>query len=194
MSDRDASRDVELQQLLLSRVGRGEPSALAELYELLAAPLGALAYRILGNPDEVEEVLQDVFVAIWNHAAHYDPMLSRPFSWMIVITRRLCWNRLRARGRHERKLKALEESGRGPVIPLQERAPSEQVEGLEWVELAKDRMHQLPERQERVLQMSLFDGLTHEEIASALDLPLGTVKTWIRRGLIKMKEQLEVES
>ncbi len=194
MGEVPENRDVELHRELLVRIGKGEESALSQLYDLLAAPLASLAYRILGNREEVQEVLQDVFVAIWNHAGNYDPKLSRPFSWMIVITRRLCWNRLRSRGRHQRKLKALEESGRGPVIPLSEKVPSEQVEGTELSESVQHRMKSLPEAQERVLHMSLFDGFTHEEIAGILDLPLGTVKTWIRRGLMKVKEQLEVES
>jgi len=187
----DRSHDIELHKDLIRKVGLGDAHALSELYELLSKPVAALAYRIVGQKEEVEEVLQDVFVAIWNHASSYDPELSRPFSWIVVITRRLCWNRLRSRGRHQRKLDALESQGAGPVIPEAATDPSDQVEFIEMSEQLKSRLEGFPETQEKVIEMALYDGLTHEQIAEEMNLPLGTVKTWIRRGLSKVKKEME---
>jgi RNA polymerase sigma-70 factor, ECF subfamily len=187
----DAGYDVELQRELLLRIGRGETAALARLYDLLAPPLASLAQRILGSPDDVEEVLQDVFLAIWKHAATYDPMRSRPFSWMVLITRRLCWNRLRAKGRHQRKLDALHLEPEAAVLPRSSARPDVSVEREELAAKIEEKVQELPEKQEKVLQMALYDGFSHEEIAGILGIPLGTVKTWIRRGTMRIKEALE---
>lgn len=194
MTSLQPSHDVELHRELLLRVGKGETRAFNVLYDLFSKPLAALAYRILGNAEEVDEVVQDTFLAVWKHAVDYDPALSRPFSWMIVITRRLCWNRLRSKGRHDRKLSALEMEGMGPVIPESERLPSVMAEQHEFSEKLQDRLMDFPEKQERVIHMALFDGFTHEEIAGVMDLPLGTVKTWIRRGLLRIRDELEAQS
>ncbi len=194
MSEINPSFDVELQRELLLRIAKGETAALSKLYELLSKPVAGLAYRILGNKEEVEEVLQDVFVAIWKHAKNYDPGVSRPFSWIVVITRRLCWNRLRSRGRHNRKIVALEVEGVGPVIPEADKLPSENTESHELSDLVKEQLEAFPEKQEKVIHMALFDGFTHEEIAGVMDLPLGTVKTWIRRGLLKIRKEMETEA
>lgn len=175
------------------RISKGEIAAFSRLYDLFAKPLSALVYRILRDMDEVEEVVQDVFVVIWNQASKYDPILSRPFSWIVVIAKRMCWNKLRARGRHNRKLQALESEGSGPVIPASEKLPSELTEIIEVSEDVQRRLELFPETQEKVIQMALYDGFTQEEIADVMDLPLGTVKTWIRRGVLKIRKELESE-
>ena len=191
VNESNATHDVEYHQSLLRLIAQGDAQAFAELYALLSKPIAALAYRILGSQEEVEEVLQDAFLAIWNHAASYDPELSRPFSWMVMITRRLCWNRLRSKGRHLRKLEALEVEQSGPVIPEPEELPSKAIERSDLSQKVKSRLAQFPERHEEVIEMALYDGMTHEEISQVMDLPLGTVKTWIRRGLSKVKSELE---
>ena len=183
--------DVALQRELLLRIARGEADALARMYDLFAAPLASLAQRILGSSEDVEEVLQDAFLAIWKHAGSYDPTRSRPFSWMVLITRRLCWNRLRAKSRHQRKLDALQLEPDAAVLPQQVGGPDHLAERHELAAKIESKVQEFPERQEQVLQMALYDGFSHEEIAGILELPLGTVKTWIRRGTLRIKEALE---
>jgi RNA polymerase sigma-70 factor, ECF subfamily len=190
----DPNYDLSLHKELLLRIGRGEKAAFERLYDLFEKPLYSLAYRILGNREEVEEVIQDVFIIVWKRAADYDPRLSRPFSWIIVITRRLCWNKLRSKGRHSRKINALIGEGQADVHPKYEALPSETTEKSEISEQIKDEIGEFPDLQRRCLELALYDGFTHEEIASMVDLPLGTVKTWIRRGVLKLKSKLKVRT
>lgn len=193
MKKTDSCFDVSLHKELLLRVGRGESVAFGQLYDLLSKPLYALAYRILNNKEEVEEVIQDVFVVIWNRAADYDARLSRPFSWMIVITRRLCWNKLRSKGRQLRKISALESERHADVNPKAEKEPGEHMEKLELSAHMRERISAFPELQRKCLESAIYDGFTHEEISVMLDIPLGTVKTWIRRGILRLKSELGVE-
>ena len=193
MRTNDPHFDVSLHKELLLRIGRGEKSAFERLYDLFEKPLYALAYRILGDQEEVEEVLQDAFLIVWRRAADYDPTISRPFSWLIVITRRLCWNKLRSKGRHARKLTALTEENQADVNPKDTPLPNETTEREELSEQVKDEIGMLPELQQRCLELALYDGFTHEQIASMVDQPLGTVKTWIRRGVLKLKSNLKAK-
>lgn len=193
MTETNPSFDVSLHKELILRVGRGERVAFGQLYDLLSKPLYALAYRILNNKEEVEEVIQDVFVVIWNRAADYDAKLSRPFSWMIVITRRLCWNKLRSKGRQLRKISALENENYADVNPTAEKLPGEQVEKLELSDQMREHISEFPELQRKCLKLAIYDGFTHDEISGMLDIPLGTVKTWIRRGILRLKSELGVE-
>ena len=190
MRANDPNFDVSLHKELLLRIARGEKSAFERLYDLFEKPLYALAYRILGDQEEAEEVIQDTFIIVWRRAGDYDPALSRPFSWLIVITRRLCWNKLRSKGRYTRKLTALADATQVDVNPKNEAMPRETAEREELSEQIKDEIAGLPELQQRCLELALYDGFTHEQIASMVDQPLGTVKTWIRRGILKLKSNL----
>ena len=194
MKDNDPNYDVSFHKELLLRVGRGEKAAFMLLYDLFEKPLFALAYRILGDQGEAEEVIQDAFVTVWRRASDYDPAISRPFSWLIVITRRLCWNKLRSKGRYIRKLTALSGEEQADVNPKNEVIPSETTEKTEVSEQIKEEIAEFPELQQRCLELALYDGFTHDEIASMVDQPLGTVKTWIRRGILKLKSKLEIRT
>jgi len=171
---------------LLQQVGFGDRDALRRLYERFADPLFSLAVRMLGDSQEAEEALQDTFLKIWQHAKTYNPDKSRPFTWVVTIMRRRCIDSLRKRQRRfgtdslevENTLAAP-----GPAVTTQ-------VEASDTVDAVKAALSQAPEGQKKALEMALFSGMTHLEIAQTLKQPLGTVKSWLQRGLRQLRTTL----
>ena len=179
----------ESQAGLLHRIAAQDRQALAEFYDQTAAVLFSTAVRILGDAHEAEEIVQDVFVQIWNKAATFDDALGAPFHWAVGITRNRSIDRLRARQRRTRALeKMTEETANQPAasVPRNEFALSE--EELTGVRSAVKR---LPSDQRQAIEMAFFGGMAHSEIAGALNQPLGTVKARIRRGMLKLRESLQ---
>jgi len=179
----------ESQAELLRRIAAQDQQALAEFYDQMAAVLFSTAVRILGDAHEAEEVIQDVFVQIWNKAATFDVTLGAPFHWTLSITRNRCIDRLRTRQRRSSLLADLTEAAALESIPCM---PSAQ-KGLSAAEAAAVRsaVDQLPVEQGQAIAMAFFGGLTHLEIAQALNEPLGTTKARIRRGMVKLRESLQ---
>jgi RNA polymerase sigma factor (sigma-70 family) len=167
---------------LLRLVADRQPAALGALYDRYASTLLALARRILGNPADGEEVLQEVFLHVWNHAGRYDADRSSVSTWLILITRSRAIDRLRTR-------KVVE---RTHETSVQENPPEHaSPEGVETVLIRERRervgreMVKLPAEQRQVLELAFYHGLSQSEIAAKADLPLGTVKT---RTLLAMKK------
>jgi RNA polymerase sigma-70 factor, ECF subfamily len=167
---------------LLRQVADRRPEALSALYDRYAATLLALGKRILGSPADAEEVLQEVFLHVWNHAGRYDSGRSSVSTWLTLITRSRAIDRLRTRRVVER---THETSAR--ETPAEHASP----EGVETVfaherrERVRREMAKLPDEQRRVLELAFYEGLSQSEIAAKADLPLGTVKT---RTLLAMKK------
>lgn len=187
MLDRETAH--ESQAHLLRRIAAQDREALAEFYDQTAAVLCSVAVRILGDPHEAEEVVQDVFVQIWNKAATFDGALGAPFHWALGITRYRSIDRLRARQRRARVLEeATEESDNHPAA-----SPPQSDFALSEEELVNVRsaVKSLPQDQRQAIELAFFNGLTHQEIAAALSEPLGTVKARIRRGMLKLRDTLE---
>lgn len=179
----------ESQARLLHRIAAQDRQALAEFYDQTAAVLFSTAMRILGDTHEAEEVVQDVFVQIWNKAATFDAALGAPFHWALGITRNRSIDRLRARQRRSRVLEEMtQETGDQPVA-----SPPQDEFALSEEELASVRsaVKSLPQDQRQAIELAFFGGLTHVEIAGALNEPLGTVKARIRRGMLKLRESLQ---
>lgn len=177
------------QARLLRRIAAQDKEALAELYDQVAASLFAATLRILGNSHEAEEVIQDVFVQIWNKAATFNPELGAPFHWAMSIARNRSIDRLRSRQRRAQMLEQLQtwaviESASAVATPQSELAQDE-LAGI------RAAVNQLPPDQRRALDLAFFGGLTHGEIAQVTGEPLGTVKARIRRGMIKLRDTLQ---
>jgi RNA polymerase sigma-70 factor, ECF subfamily len=170
--------DVALVRLVVDR----RPEALSALYDRYAPALLAVARRILGSPADAEEVLQEVFLHVWNHAGRYDAGRSSVSTWLILIARSRAIDRLRARKVVER---THETSAQGNPV---EHASPEGVENVflqERRERVRGEMAKLPGEQRQVLEMAFYEGLSQSEIAARAGLPLGTVKT---RTLLAMKK------
>ena len=178
----------EAQAQLLRRVAAQDRQALGEFYDQTAAPLFSTAFRILGDTHEAEEVVQDVFVQIWNRASTFDGALGTPFHWALGIARNRSIDRLRARQRRSRLLQEMvEQSSTEPEAPMDNQFALNEEEVAQVRQALKD----LPLEQRQSIEMAFFGGMTHAEIASHLDEPLGTIKARIRRGMLRLRESLQ---
>lgn len=183
----DPNPAEESQVQLLRRIASGDRPALAEFYDQVAGPLFSTATRILGDAHEAEEVVQDVFVQIWEKAATFDAALGSPFTWAMRITRNRSIDRLRSRQRRTKLAAQFQENFE--ITAGGENAAAEL--GEEAVGQIRSTVGNLPADQRRVIELAFFGGLTHVEIAETLGEPLGTVKARIRRGMLKLRESLQ---
>jgi RNA polymerase sigma-70 factor (ECF subfamily) len=170
---------------LLARTALGDRSAFAELYRATSAKLFAVSLRIVRERGLAEEVLQDSFVNIWNHAADYAREKSAPMTWMATIVRNRSLDIVR-RSREEPDIddtlaQNLADESASPEREAAERAAAHTL---------RDCLAELEAEQRQTVALAFFHGLTHSELARHLRRPLGTVKTHIRRGLLKLKDCL----
>ncbi|HMO35736.1 MAG TPA: sigma-70 family RNA polymerase sigma factor [Gemmatales bacterium] len=173
---------------VLQRIARGDKSAVQECLARYGGLVWSLARRFLGNPTEAEDAVQDIFVELWKNADRYNPMLSSEPTYITMVARRRLIDRRRKIVR------------RPELVHLPEGVASKQTPGTQRVDLVDEAskaaaaLQELRPEQQRVLRMSVYQGLTHEEISQNTGLPLGTVKTHARRGLIKLREVLGISS
>jgi RNA polymerase sigma-70 factor (ECF subfamily) len=172
---------------LLAATARRDRAAFERLYRETSAKLFGVALRILRREDRAEEVLQDCYVRIWNHAHDYRAGLAAPMTWMTSIVRNRCLDQLR-RPRLEVSdedgalLEAADSGDPGPLAGLEREADARAV---------KRCLETLEAQQRQAIALAFYDGLSHAELARHLREPLGTVKTWVRRGLLRLKRCLE---
>lgn len=177
----------ELLRTLLADSARRDQVAFARLYDATAAKLFAVAVRMLKREDWAEEVLQECYVSIWQNAHKYTTALSAPMTWMISIVRNRCLDRLR-----RPKLEVvLEPSGEGddPLERMPSDAPSplEQLASSTEARALSQCLEALEGKMRQAIALAFYEGLSHAELAQHMREPLGTVKTWIRRGLERLK-------
>lgn len=185
-----SQKNIRLSDVqLLQAVAGGEETALADLYGRYRLILFGLLVRILHSQSEAEEVLQEVFIQVWQRARDFDEARGKPFTWLVTLTRSRAIDRLRALGARER-------ATLGATRDVQEiwsDAVSDAIQS-ERGRLVRKALARLPEEQRRALFLAYFEGLSQSEIAARLSTPLGTVKTRVRSGLIKLREMLEQHS
>lgn len=180
--------EPEILAELMARGALKDQRAFAELYRHTAAKLYGVALRILRRQDWAEEVLQESFVNIWNHLSEYSAAKSAPLTWMtaIVRNRALDWARRpnleRGSDDYELLLEATPDEGRSPEAAL--------VHNRDAHALARC-LEQLPASQRQCITLAYVNGLSHAELAQHMREPLGTVKTWIRRGLERLRGCLD---
>jgi RNA polymerase sigma-70 factor (ECF subfamily) len=179
----------ELQSELLRRIATQDRDALGEFYDQTANPLYSMAYRILGNTGEAEEVIQDVFVLIWTKAGQYDEAKGKAINWALSLTRHLSIDRLRTRQRRSRIMVDFDtEPEWKQVVEL---APAEGALRTHDIAVIQSAVNDLPRDQRQAIELAFFAGHSHQEIAETLNEPLGTVKARIRRGMLKLREALQ---
>jgi RNA polymerase sigma-70 factor (ECF subfamily) len=178
----------KLLENLLEACARRDRGAFARLYEVTAPKLFGVAVRILRREDWAEEVLQDCYVSIWNNAGRYSAGLSAPMTWMTSIVRNRCLDVLR-RPNLEVVLQRPDDDGDDPLEAIASAAPGP-LDDLARSADAKALaacLGRLEAKQRQAIMLAFYDGLSHSELASHMRQPLGTVKTWVRRGLEKLK-------
>ena len=188
--ERDATADLELEMQLLERVGKGDRESFSVLYDRFAKVLFSVAFRVLNSHPAAEDVLQDVFVQIWEKAPLYDATRGKPLTWAITLTRNKAIDRLRSTQRRNRLRDEVEREA-GTAEQFDEKNSLEAVQAVEQGALVRAAMAKLSEDQKHALELAFFSGLTQIEIAERLKEPLGTIKARIRRGMMRLRELLE---
>jgi RNA polymerase sigma-70 factor, ECF subfamily len=171
---------------LLGAICRGDEGALAALYDRYRLILFGLTLRILHDRQESEDILQETFLQVWRRAGDFDATRGRAFTWLVTIARSRALDRLRVLGSRARL--ADEVVAHAAVDDIGDAA--EDAAKSEQGTIVRRALAALPEEQRRTLLLAYFEGLTQSEIAERLGDPLGTVKTRMRSGLIKLKELL----
>lgn len=183
--DLDANRSLIVEAL--ARIPGGDRAALQTVYRLTSTKLFGVALRILGEPSEAEDVLQEVYVTVWRKAGDFDAGRASPMTWLIAIARNRAIDRLRAENRS--RAMAPIEAAAGVA---DDGAPADHA-----LEITQDTAHLhacldgLETHERNALRGAFFDGNTYEELAGRMSVPLGTMKSWIRRAMIKLKTCLE---
>jgi len=186
----DATRAAaDPQQQLIQHVGRGDQAAFAELYDATAALVHGIVLKVVRDPSQTEEVVQEVFVELWRVAPRFDPSRGTVASWVATIAHRRAVDRVRseqaARNRMEREA--------GKVDPPQD-VVADSVVDFEHANFERRRVRRALERltamQRQAVELAYFGGYTYREVAVLLDVPEGTIKTRIRDGMIRLRDEL----
>jgi RNA polymerase sigma-70 factor (ECF subfamily) len=173
---------AETDANLIQRVAGGDSDAFTELYRRFARPVLAMAVRQLGDSGRAEEAAQETFAAVWRSARSFQPERGSGSAWLYAVARHAIIDR--ARQRREPVAEAPEEASA-------EAGPDERAEGSWLAWRVHSALEQVPERERVVLELAYWSGLSQAEIASYLDVPLGTVKTRTRTGLARLAGLLE---
>lgn len=169
---------------VLQRIASGDSGAVQECIDRFGGLVWSLARRFCFNPSEAEDAVQEIFLDVWKSAGRYDPSVASEATFVAMIARRRLIDRRRRSGR-EPSMMELQPGASGgdePAVSAPELAEDAQA--------ALRALESLRPEQQRVLRLSIYQGLSHERIAEATGLPLGTVKTHVRRGLIRIREIL----
>lgn len=172
---------------MLAACALNDRTAFSRLYSITSAKLYGVVLRILYREEWAQDCLQDAYIKVWNNAGNYRPQVAAPMTWMSAIARNQALDLLR---KHKREVMESDDKGRqeqvdGDPLPLEGLSSSDEGMRLQRC------LEQLKEQQRQVIALAYFKGLTHDELAAYTDTPLGTVKTWIRRGLDQLRRCLE---
>ena len=195
MTDHAASRTSEsfrgareaLWRDYLSRCASGDQSALTALYEESSSLVYSVALRLLGDAADAEEVTMDVYTQVWRHAANYEDARGSVTAWLITLARSRAIDRVRSRSGRLQKETALPDTF---DLPAEGASPERHTEETQRRRHVMRALETLPPEQREVVRLAFYAGLTHSELAARLQQPLGTVKTRLRIGMTKLREQL----
>lgn len=190
MSIEPEADDRAVEMDLLRRVAQRDRAAFEELYSRYSNVLYATALKFLKEDADAQDVVQDVFIQIWDKAKLYDPAKGKPLTWAMTMTRNRSIDRIRAIQRRSRLRDEFEQE----TVFDESAGVREALYGVDASEKGKilrDAVSQLSPQQKTVIELAFFRGLTQSEIADKLGEPLGTIKARARRGLMKLKEALE---
>lgn len=173
---------------LLARVANGDRAAFRTLYSVAAPKLMGVLVRMLGTRSEAEDALQEVFTRVWVRAGRFDPALGRGLPWLVTIARNLAIDRLRARpfegavGDEEDESGTVQDSRPGAEARLQ---------ALDDARRVVDCMGQLEPDRAAAVRGAYLQGLSYQQLAERHSVPLNTMRTWLRRSLLRLKECIE---
>ena len=176
---------------LLSRIAMGDQAAFGEFYELTSAHLYGVAIRILRDPPAAEELLQEAYVNVWHHAGSYEVAKSQPMTWLTSIVRNRCLDQLRRREVETVTLTPDDDDAADYDLPSDAMTPVEMLVAGAEARSVRDCVETLDAGPKQAIALAFYQGLSHSELAAHLREPLGTVKSWVRRGLERLKNCLD---
>lgn len=177
---------------LVSGMAHGDEHAATTLYDRHGAVMYGLAIRMLGEPADAEEVVLDAFAQAWREAGRFDGSRGSVLGWLTTIVRSRALDAIRARGRRAKMVEKAGASSDEPVAMSQALpAPDQEVDASDRAVAVGAALRTLPDPQRRAIELAFFEGLTHQEVAERLREPLGTVKTRIRLGMLKLRDMLD---
>ena len=188
----DPASDLDAEIALLQRVAQGDRVSFETLYDRFSGVLFSTAYRVLNNQEAAEDVLQDVFIQIWEKAPLYDPARGKPMTWAVTLTRNKAIDRLRSTVRRNRLQDDVEREAE-TFEQFDDRSSFDAVAAGETNQIVRDAIQKLSNDQREAIELAFFSSLTQTEIAERLHEPLGTIKARIRRGMMKLREVLNPE-
>lgn len=186
MPSADTTRipDIEHElRELIRKISRGCESALGKLYDRMISQVFGLALKILRSRAEADEVTLDVFKQIWDKAYDYTPERGTPSAWLITLTRSRAIDKLRSDMRRRSLQDTLHDD-----IPADTDPPDETAETREKRAFIEKALSELPPKQRESIELAYFHGLTQTEISAHMNEPLGTVKSWMRAGMMRLRE------
>jgi RNA polymerase sigma-70 factor, ECF subfamily len=175
---------------LLRACGRGDEPAFARLYDATASRVFGLALRVVRDRAQAEEVTQEAFLEIWRTAGRYDPDRGSPLGWLLTITHRKAVDRVRAAESASRRETTYQQQNQ----PVEHDSTAEAAQASLEARRVRGALAHLTEVQREAVSLAFLGGYTHTEVATMLDLPVGTAKTRIRDGLIRLRDALGVGS
>ena len=180
--------DQDRDRRCLERVRAGDSGALAELYDRYTPMLFPVALRILRRPADAEDALQDAWLQVWRTAASYESRRGTVAAWLLTVTRTRALDRYRSLASRGRAESRVDPEPQNPPVD-----PSSSAARGEIGTRVRRALAELEPRQREVLEIAYFEGLSQTEIAERLKAPLGTVKSWTRQGLMRLRELLPQE-
>jgi RNA polymerase sigma-70 factor (ECF subfamily) len=173
---------------LLKRSGRGDEVAFAELYDATSARAYGLAVRVVRNPSQAEEVMQEAFLELWRTASRFDSAKGSAVSWILTLVHRKSVDRIRSAEASTRRDTVWHHGSQD----VEHDSTAEAAQASMEARRVRQALDSLTEVQREALELAYFKGYTHTEVAAMLDLPVGTAKTRIRDGLIRLRDTMGV--
>jgi RNA polymerase sigma-70 factor (ECF subfamily) len=175
---------------LLKACGRGDESAFARLYDATSSRVVGLAVRVVRDPAQAEEVAQEAFLDIWKNSGRFDPAKGSPLGWMLTIVHRKAVDRVRSAEASTRRDTSYHQQNQ----PIDHDSTAEAATASLEARRVRVALQSLTGVQRQALELAYFGGYTHTEVATMLELPVGTAKTRIRDGLIRLRDTMGVGS
>lgn len=197
MSEGDLEKKaaVETDELLLDLIREGDQLALSRLYDRKSGIIYSMAYGLLGNKHDAEEITEEVFLKIWENAEKFDRARGSVAAWITIIARRLAIDRTRSKQYRSRtrevSIEAVDAGGK--LGDKHQESESRMIMAVEAGNIS-NALDQLNDTHREVIRLSYFEGLSHSKISERLDTPLGTVKTRIRDAVVQLRQILSVEA
>ena len=173
---------------LLKACGRGDEAAFAQLYDATSSRVVGLAVRVVRDPAQAEEVAQEAFLDIWKTSGRFDPAKGSPLGWLLTIVHRKAVDRVRSAEASTRR----DTSYHSQNQPIDHDSTAEAATASMEARRVRSALHSLTDVQREALELAYFGGYTHTEVATMLELPVGTAKTRIRDGLIRLRDTMGV--